>query len=315
MNQKLILLILIFISLIITIPNLSGQQVSVGFDVFYNELSPYGRWIDNPQYGQVWIPEAVPGFKPYSTAGHWVLTDYGWTWFSDYKWGWAPFHYGRWMFEPAIGWMWVPGYEWGPAWVVWRRAPGYYGWAPLEPGISINIAMGNSYVLPHERWVFVQDRYIANPNPGRFFLNVSLNLGIFRRSSLIIGTHMDNTRHVNYFWGPDRAEVEKIRGKRINSVVLHDFDRPGHNFSKGNYWLYRPEMRQGSFGNVPRNGSSFGGSKNPRSERAGQIQPKHNNPGIQPQKPTNFKNHDKGSFGGHTNGNHEKKENGRSERK
>src|SRR3954454_5353650 len=27
----------------------------VNFDQFYNDLSPYGRWIDNPSYGRVWV--------------------------------------------------------------------------------------------------------------------------------------------------------------------------------------------------------------------------------------------------------------------
>ncbi len=65
------------------------------------------------------------------------MTEYGWTWLSDYPWGWAPFHYGRWDFDNSFGWFWIPGNEWGPAWVTWRRANGYYGWAPMSPGINL----------------------------------------------------------------------------------------------------------------------------------------------------------------------------------
>ena len=35
--------------------------------------------------------------RPTPPAGHWLQTEYGWTWISDWDWGWAPFHYGRWL--------------------------------------------------------------------------------------------------------------------------------------------------------------------------------------------------------------------------
>ena len=77
--------------------------VSVSFQTFYDELSPYGTWVDDPDYGDVWVPDAEEGFKPYATRGHWVVTDYGNTWVSDYEWGWAPFHYGRWRYDDYYG--------------------------------------------------------------------------------------------------------------------------------------------------------------------------------------------------------------------
>src|SRR4051794_35767800 len=81
----------------------SAQNVGVSFQVFYDNLSPYGTWVDYPGYGYAWAPAADPGFYPYSSLGHWVFTEFGWTWVSDYPWGWAPFHYGRWQFDPVYG--------------------------------------------------------------------------------------------------------------------------------------------------------------------------------------------------------------------
>src|SRR6266545_2219275 len=66
-------------------------------DSFYDSLSPYGRWVDSPEYGLVWVPSrgvVGPGFVPYSTSGSWQYTDAGWMFASDWDWGWAPFHYG-----------------------------------------------------------------------------------------------------------------------------------------------------------------------------------------------------------------------------
>ncbi len=54
-----------------------AQSVSVNFSTFQQELSPYGRWMNNPRFGQVWIYNE-PGFKPYYTDGHWEYTNYGW---------------------------------------------------------------------------------------------------------------------------------------------------------------------------------------------------------------------------------------------
>src|ERR1044071_4342023 len=120
--KKLFVFAAIFCGALLVGPQLKikAQQATVSFQVFYDQLSPYGTWVNYQNYGYVWIPTDVPtGFRPYSTAGHWVYTDDGWTWVSDYTWGWAPFHYGNWFFDQTYGWMWVPDYEWAPAWVTW----------------------------------------------------------------------------------------------------------------------------------------------------------------------------------------------------
>ena len=42
----------------------------ISFNVFYNELRPYGRWINSHSYGRVWIPN-VAGFS--SLRHRWLL--------------------------------------------------------------------------------------------------------------------------------------------------------------------------------------------------------------------------------------------------
>src|SRR5665647_2087301 len=109
----LAILLGLIISSVIFSKQASAQQGNVSFQVFYDELSPYGQWVDDPNYGYIWIPDAGQDFVPYSSNGYWVLSDYGWTWVSDYNWGWAPFHYGRWDFNNYYGWFWIPDNVWG----------------------------------------------------------------------------------------------------------------------------------------------------------------------------------------------------------
>lgn len=107
---------------------------------FRPALDPYGVWVNDPNYGTVWVPNRdVVGadFAPYVSRGHWALTaDNDWIWVSDYPFGWAVFHYGRWVWIGGNGWAWVPGRTYANAWVVWRvPAAGYsyVGWAPMPP--------------------------------------------------------------------------------------------------------------------------------------------------------------------------------------
>jgi hypothetical protein len=137
-----------------------AQDDYITFQDFYDGLQPYGTWVDDQQYGTVWVPDVDEDFKPYATNGHWVMTEYGNTWVSDYEWGWAPFHYGRWRFDDYYGWEWIPDYEWGPAWVDWRTVDNYYGWAPLGPGLSVDASMGN-YNMPADYWIFAPQAYIT----------------------------------------------------------------------------------------------------------------------------------------------------------
>ena len=224
----------------------SAQQASASFQIFYDELSPYGMWVDYPNYGYVWIPEGVPGFSPYTSGGHWIYTYYGWTWVSDYPWGWAAFHYGRWDYDDYYGWLWVPDNQWGPAWVSWRRSPGYYGWAPLRPGISISVAFGGGYEERNERWVFVRDRDFGRTNINNYYIDQTNNVKIIRNSTVIKNTQVDNDRHETYIAGPDRNEVQKFSGRTVKPVAIQEDTRPGLKLSNDKLEIYRPRVQKGN---------------------------------------------------------------------
>ncbi|MFT4093687.1 MAG: hypothetical protein QM640_08600 [Niabella sp.] len=238
-----------------------GIGVSISFQTFYDELSPYGDWIDYPEYGYTWRPRVGSDFRPYATNGNWVYTDdYDWMWNSGYDWGWAPFHYGRWFYDPYYGWLWVPGYDWSPAWVSWRGGGDYYGWAPIRPGISISIGFG-SYNPPYDYWTFAPCRYMTSPYIGRYYYPYRNNITIFNRTTIInnYGGRGGGERY--YRNGPRRGDVERYTG-RINAVSVRSMNRPGRtSVSRNAISVYRPSVaRNSSRDNSPRNVQRYTGS-------------------------------------------------------
>jgi hypothetical protein len=222
----------------------------VSYQSFYDALSPYGQWINNPQYGYVWMPDVGPDFKPYSTNGNWVYTDGGWTWASNYPWGWATFHYGRWFFEEGYGWMWIPGNEWAPAWVSWRQSPEYYGWAPLGPSVSISVSSGGGYNPPPHYWCFVPQQYVTSPHVNNYYVSEQQNVTIINNTT-VINNNVSNTRVTvnNYAGGPDPSEVARVTGAPLRPVALRESNTPGESMAGGGLAIYRPRVNAAPQGN------------------------------------------------------------------
>jgi hypothetical protein len=211
----------------------------VSFQVFYDELMPYGDWVQDPQHGFVWIPYVEPNFHPYATRGHWVMTSYGNTWVSQYDWGWAPFHYGRWFYTNYYGWAWVPGYEWGPAWVNWRTGGGYYGWAPLGPGMHVNMVFN----MPYNHYVFVPHRRLIHRNIHRYYLPRTQIVQVYNHTTIINNTYVNNQR--TYIAGPDRRELERINRRSIPVYQVNNSNQAGRaSVSNRSVALYRPDVER-----------------------------------------------------------------------
>lgn len=136
---------------------------------FRQTLDPYGQWVDNPNYGTAWTPDATQvgnDFAPYDSAGSWDYVSNDYTWISDYAWGWVCFHYGRWAFAGSR-WLWIPGRQYAGAWVDWRVGDdGMLGWSPLPPawGWAGGTAYGLGFPSP-EPWSFVTLGDVFAPGP------------------------------------------------------------------------------------------------------------------------------------------------------
>ncbi len=111
----------------------------------YDDLDQYGRWDDQPGYGNVWMPTAVgTAWAPYHD-GHWAwIAPWGWTWVDDAPWGFAPYHYGRWA---TFGgrWGWIPG----PYGVTPVYAPALVAWIGGRggSGFSLSFSFGNAAAI------------------------------------------------------------------------------------------------------------------------------------------------------------------------
>ncbi len=217
-------------------------SASVGYETFYNTLSPYGRWFDYPGYGYVWTPNVGFGFSPYVTNGQWVYSVDGWAWASNYSWGWAPFHYGRWLYDGPYGWIWVPGNQWAPAWVTWGSYNGYYGWAPMSP---------HGGVVVSASWNFVPVQHISQVNVSNYIVNNNTTVvnNLTKNVTIINNNQAADNRQVTgrqvYNRGPEVREVERATGQRINPIVMQTTGKPGENLDKKHMTIYRPEVREG----------------------------------------------------------------------
>src|SRR5579863_7474903 len=211
---------------------------------FYDNLQPYGTWVSDEQYGNVWVPNVDEDFRPYATRGHWVLTDYGNTWVSDYRWGWAPFHYGRWRYDDYYGWEWIPGNEWAPAWVSWRHGGGYYGWAPLMPGISIGISIGGGYNAPDNYWTCAPQAYITSPVIYNYYVPRSRSVTIIRNTTIINNTYVKN--NVTYVSGPRVQEIRQVtHNNNVRVYNINNASRPGvASVSHNSVNIYRPAVQK-----------------------------------------------------------------------
>jgi hypothetical protein len=225
-----------------------GSSFSVSY--FYDDLAPYGAWVDYPHYGWCWVPYDVsPGWRPYFD-GTWIYTEFGWTWVSNEPWGWATYHYGRWVFDPYQGWIWVPGTVWGPAWVAWRAGDDWVGWAPLPPtatwSASVGLQFGDVDRIAPSQWCFVENRYLVGTNVRSKVVNVARNVSIVDRTRDVTRVGVRDGRPMNQ--AIDVDTIQRTTGRPVKRVQVVDVGagerRHGDRVRHGRVEFYRPAIRE-----------------------------------------------------------------------
>ncbi len=228
MKHKLLLLALTFTALAPLAPLAPSARAEseVSFEFFYDNLSPYGDWVEVGDYGTCFRPRDVDAdWSPY-TDGYWSYTDAGWTWISYEDFGDITYHYGRWVRTDDVGWCWVPDYEWGPAWVSWRKSDDHVGWAPLPPEARWRSSVGFS--------VWVDDQYDIGPTYYNYCPTVDFGAPVIRavcvsrsRAIGLFGLSVNITnisynsynRHV-FCGGPDYGYISRYSRRQVPALKL-----------------------------------------------------------------------------------------------
>ena len=236
--------IIFFIFFIVIIQKSSSAQdvdLSIGYEGFYDNLSPYGVWVDYPGVGYVWKynHSTSPGFRPYYSRGHWIYTDYGWIWVSDYPWGWATFHYGRWFYDDYMGWLWLPGNEWAPAWVTWGNYEDNFAWAPISPGIELSVAF-STYRPPYRYWTVCPGNYFGRTDWNSHVVNISHNTTVVNNITII--NNREGGR--GYARGPEASRVQQLSGAPVRALHVASASRPiTSTVSNNRLAIYRPTIQ------------------------------------------------------------------------
>ncbi len=223
-----------------------SPEQEVDLDFFIEKLSPYGEWLWTDQYGWVWRPNGTgANWRPY-TYGRWLYTEAGWYWHSYWPWGWAPFHYGNWAFVSMLGWVWVPGTVWGPAWVMWRYADGYLGWAPIPPGYAWGYGWGY-YPVFYDGWVFIDWGFFWHSHPYHHYHHRRHCQDDFRRSHYPRGCR--DSAHPNCQKGFTERFVARHAKSEVPKFRLADTS-PRYvgnlKVQDGKVQVFRPRLQQTS---------------------------------------------------------------------
>ncbi|WP_395717270.1 DUF6600 domain-containing protein [Prosthecobacter sp.] len=228
------------------LPRLNSAPVAStppDYSLFYDRLTPYGRWFDVSGYGYCWRPTITPPrWRPY-VDGCWVWSSLGWTWQSNEPFGWATYHYGRWVNLSRYGWVWVPGHEWAPAWVSWRQSRDYVGWAPLPPDRGpcngVYRDCDAHYNLGPSSYTFITTNHFTQPSYTTVCAPVTRNTTIFQTSvnvTQIVRCDDQPRRNVfKHHGGPPRTQMEQACARQVPQVQVQTASvdqlpqpRPGH---------------------------------------------------------------------------------------
>jgi Family of unknown function (DUF6600) len=231
---------------------------------FYNDLAPYGTWVELGGVGWCWQPRILlinRGWRPYCDGGHWLNSDCGWYWQSDYSWGWAPFHYGRWQLHNRCGWVWVPDSTWAPAWVVWRTSGEHCGWAPVPPRASFDAGFGwqfngvrvganFDFRLRPDCFTFVALHDFTRHDLGHQRLPAPDVTRVFNHTTVINNFAANNRTIVNRGIPVDR--VSAATHTQIRTVAVRDSSTATRAITRtrgmenGTPVVYRPQLRKPS---------------------------------------------------------------------
>jgi hypothetical protein len=220
--------------------------------VGYSDLDDYGTWKNEPDYGNVWVPNQVAaGWAPYSN-GYWsYVGPWGWSWVDYAPWGFAPFHYGRWNYFGSY-WGWCPG----PIYAAPVYGPAFVGFLGFGFGFGFGFGWGGwghawfplGWGEPFHPWYHAGPGYWRNVNYHNTYFHNGFNAGNF-----------NSYRNFNYAYAHN---VHAVSG------ISHEGFVNGHGVNRGEAHLTESSFRGSHVAggiNATPNRSSFVGASNMRS--------------------------------------------------
>ena len=214
--------------------------------VGYGDLDDYGTWKQEPEVGNVWVPNNMPpDWAPYSNGNWNWVSPWGWTWVDYSPWGFAPYHYGRWNWFGSY-WGWCPG----PIAAYPYYGPAYVGFLGAGFGFGVGFGWGwgggfGRFPLcwgePYHPWYHCGYHYWNNVNVHNTYIH---------------NFHINNPgayRTYNYRYARDTHAV---------TTASHNDFVNGHAINRGNQHLTGSNLRNAQVTNhinaSPTHGSYFG---------------------------------------------------------
>src|SRR5713226_9513217 len=181
--------------------------------VGYSDLDDYGTWKEEPEVGNVWVPNNVsPGWAPYSDGNWAYVAPWGWTWVGYEPWGFAPYHYGRWNYFGSY-WGWCPG----PIYASPYYGPAFVGFVGGGFGFGFGGGFGGGigwfplgFGEPFNPWFHCSRTFINNVNISNTRIN---NVNILNNA---------NANHFNFRYAHDaRAVTAASRNTFVNGQAIN----------------------------------------------------------------------------------------------
>jgi len=166
---------------------------------FKEQLADYGKWVDDSEYGKVWVPNnnEKENWKPYQDGTWQDYSSGNYYWNSYEPFGWATYHYGWWQWSPIWSWYWIPGYIWGPAWVNWYWWGSYAYWSPMWYSTSYyNQYYNQCYAYSNYRgWSGgITRNQLKDPNLSRVLRTTRTNSVQIATNQIHSNSRMTNTQ-------------------------------------------------------------------------------------------------------------------------
>jgi hypothetical protein len=281
--KKLIVILVIFFWGFIGVSETTANPRISGY--FYNNLSPYGSWIEIDYGVVVWRPAIMKrNWSPYND-GRWIWTSYGWYWQSYEPFGHITYHYGRWYFDDYYGWLWYPDYEWAPAWVEWRYDNDYIGWAPLHPyalfSISIGIHYTTVYYIPYYHWNFVDYHHFYDPYVYKHCLGPRYKYRVYSKTryrnnyTYRDGRVINNGVDVKYIRTRSGQEIRERDLQRVSDTRSLDKERVDDKREIKTFYRSRDELVSNELNVVKLEKSNRKSSLDVKKIRSGEIEKKN----------------------------------------